>query len=819
MLLIQLQSFGQIVKAEYFFNTDPGPGNATPLVISSPGDNVAFTTSIPTTGLPKGFHFLAIRVFQSGGIWGQFEARGFYISTATIDSPIITSAEYFFDSDPGTGSGIPIPVTPGATTNFTIGIPATALSPGFHFLAIRTKGADNHWGIFESRGFYITTSTADVAIINRAEYFFDTDPGPGNGLPISVPSGATSNFTVGLPASGLSTGFHFLAVRTRDANGKWGLFESRGFYVSSSSLNSADIVAAEYFVDTDPGNGNGLALTVNPSGPSINQIFPITLTGVPSGAHTLGIRVKDSKGIWSQPQVENFSVLACTPPPAPTASSESRCDNGTLTLTANGAGTGQAYRWYGNATTSTVLFTGASFTTPVLTTSTSYFVSVYDPATLCESSRVTVAANIGPVIKPVLNATGTITLCDGVNFTLAAPSGFASYLWSNGLTTQQIPVTTNGVYSVIVGNGTCVSPSSDATTFVFTAKPTKPIVQTSGSTTLCDAGTVSLLAPAGFTYQWSNGATTQQITVNSSGSYSVITTNGTGCRSDESTPILVSAFTRPIKPVVTVLGNNVLCGSNTAGLLAPSGFLVYQWSTGQTSQGISTATAGTFQVSVGNASTCMSPSSDQIVILSTNQPCDGGIPNPNNKAPVIAPAEISTVIKGTVTLPLADLLSDPDNNLDISSLRIVKALPSGANAFINSQHELVIDYSAVSFSGIEALTLQVCDLNVACTQQQILVEVNGSINAYNAVSPNGDGKNDYLMLEYIDVIPTTISNKVTIYNRWGDEVFSVNDYNNSTRVFAGLAKDGGLLPTGTYFYKIALSDGSKTLTGFIDLKY
>jgi gliding motility-associated-like protein len=60
---------------------------------------------------------------------------------------------------------------------------------------------------------------------------------------------------------------------------------------------------------------------------------------------------------------------------------------------------------------------------------------------------------------------------------------------------------------------------------------------------------------------------------------------------------------------------------------------------------------------------------------------------------------------------------------------------------------------------------------------------------------------------------------VSIFNRWGDEVFSISDYDNKTRVFAGLGTSGSKLPSGTYFYKITLIDTSKTLTGFFSLKY
>src|SRR5688500_6134601 len=90
---------------------------------------------------------------------------------------------------------------------------------------------------------------------NKAEYFFDTDPGAGLGTSITTPVGTndTINFTSTIPTTSLAAGFHFLGLRVKHNDGRWGLFEKRGFYISNSTANSADINAAEYFFDNDPG--------------------------------------------------------------------------------------------------------------------------------------------------------------------------------------------------------------------------------------------------------------------------------------------------------------------------------------------------------------------------------------------------------------------------------------------------------------------------------------------------------------------------------------------------------------------------------------
>ena len=175
----------QITKAEYFIDADPGVGNGTPVTISTPADSINFIANIPVTGLPVGFHLLAIRVRDGNGRWSNFTNRAFYISSTTVSTGDINAAEYFLDTDPGPGNGIPLSIgSPGATISFPAIIPIN-LAPGFHWLGIRTRNADGIWGFFDRRNFYINKAPSDMTEITAAEYFYDQDPGPGNGTPIA----------------------------------------------------------------------------------------------------------------------------------------------------------------------------------------------------------------------------------------------------------------------------------------------------------------------------------------------------------------------------------------------------------------------------------------------------------------------------------------------------------------------------------------------------------------------------------------------------------------------------------------------------------
>ncbi len=220
----------------------------------------------------------------------------------------------------------------------------------------------------------------------------------------------------------------------------------------------------------------------------------------------------------------------------------------------------------------------------------------------------------------------------------------------------------------------------------------------------------------------------------------------------------------------------------------------------------------TYYVSVISAASC---ESSRTAVVATF----GGAGCPTNSPPVIATTTESTYIGGAVSIDLTTLLSDPDGNLDLSTLTIVQQPSSGAVATIDASYRLSVNYQGVTFSGIDRLTIGVCDVKAACTQEEIEIQVSGSVVVYNAVSPNGDGKNDGFILEFIDAIPTTAQNTVTIYNRWGHEVFAVSDYNNTTRVFNGTSSDGKQLPSGTYFYKITFPSGSRTMSGYLELKW
>lgn len=426
-------------------------------------------------------------------------------------------------------------------------------------------------------------------------------------------------------------------------------------------------------------------------------------------------------------------------PAAPTTTGAFSCSSGTLTLTASGAVNGQ-YRWYTLATGGTAI-TGevnSTYVTPILTATTTYFVAINNGT--CESAtRTSVDATINT--PPTAPTTSGAANCSAASLTLTASGGInGQYRWYTAATggtalvgevndTYTTPVlTTTTTYHVAIDDGTCESVRTPVTASINTVA--KPILVTSN----CTATGALLAGPTGFTsYAWSSGETTQQITVTTAGSYTLVVTASTGC---------------------------------------------------------------------------VSPASDPTVFTPTF--C--------NQAPTIAPTSVTTTVEGTVTIDVTTLTNDLDNNIDLSTLQVLVAPASGANAFFNSNAELIVDYSGIAFAGTDQLTIQVCDVAGACGQEIITIEVAGEITVYNALSPNGDGKNDALFIQYIDALPDTKSNKLTIFNRWGSVVFEATDYDNTNNVFKGIGNGGNELPTGTYYYTLEFTSGLPKRTGFISLR-
>ena len=367
------------------------------------------------------------------------------------------------------------------------------------------------------------------------------------------------------------------------------------------------------------------------------------LTFAPSQSGFVYLKVTDSAAAC---ETNSNAILVTVEPPLDAAitAPASVCASGGGTASVADAGPNAIYQW--SITNGTIQPSGrTAWFAPSGTDAMTISVTVSNPG--C-SATSTANIAVTPLPTAAISASGPMTFCEDGSVTLSAPAGY-SYVWNTGATTQSIVVTTSGSYGVTVTDGAGCSATSAPANVNVNALPAVPAVTPSGATTFCEGGSVTLSAPNGYTYQWSNGATTQSINVTTSGNYSVTITNANGC-STTSTATTVTVNALPAVPAISANGPTALCPGSTVRLSAPAGYVSYLWSNGSTAAfiDVTNASAGTFTVTVTNAAGCSRTSAPVSV---TNHAATAITAQPQNVTmPRNTTRTLSVGASGTATL-------------------------------------------------------------------------------------------------------------------------------------------------------------------------
>jgi len=230
-----------------------------------------------------------------------------------------------------------------------------------------------------------------------------------------------------------------------------------------------------------------------------------TLTAMASG--TYGVTVTDINGCTGTADITVTELTALAPV---ISGSLSFCQGSSTTLDAGPGYIG--YAWS----------TGASTQSISLNTGGVVSVTVTDAQGCTGTAVATVQAN--PL--PTVTITGSTTYCIGGFTVLNAGAGYATYLWSNDSTTQQLMVSSAGLYTVqVVDLNGC---TGTASVMVDESTSLSPVI--TGSPAFCSGGSTTLDAGAGFaTYAWSNGSSGQSINIDIAAAYTVTVSDGQGC--------------------------------------------------------------------------------------------------------------------------------------------------------------------------------------------------------------------------------------------------------------------------------------------------
>ena len=318
------------------------------------------------------------------------------------------------------------------------------------------------------------------------------------------------------------------------------------------------------------------------------------LTGVPAGTYTLTIT--DANGCTG--------TAAATVPAAVTlVATATRTDvgcggqaTGSIALAVSGGAAPYAYRWSNGATTQNLSGLAAG----------TYTVAVTD-ANGCTS---TAGATILEPAALRLSVTSPRPSCSGgstgnVGAAVSGGSAPYAYLWSNGATTQNLSGVAAGTYSVTVTDARGCTATGAAT---VTESTQLTALASKTDATCYDAhnGTVTLATSGGtapFTYLWSNGATTQNLTGLAPGTYTVTVTDANGCTASGGATV-----GRPTRVLASAVPTGARCagGTGSVALTASGGTapLAYLWSNGATTQNLSGVSAGTYSVTVTDANGC-----------------------------------------------------------------------------------------------------------------------------------------------------------------------------------------------------------------------
>ncbi len=533
-------------------------------------------------------------------------------STIVYDTTIIgisgLSAAYCVSNPTVTVTGIPSGGTfigPGMSgTTFD---PAGA-GPGTHTVAYLYTNNNGCTSRYEQQ--VIVNDNPTVTIVDlEANYCINSGPQPFTGNPSPGSCGGTGVSGCTFYPSIAGLGSHQVTYTYTDPNGCTGTaFQS----VTVTTDPTVDFTGLSTQLCINSGNDT---LIPSPSGgtwsgPGLTgNVFDPSAAG--TGLHTITYTFDDGNCAGSASHTVN--VYAAPQPSITAGGPTTFCLGDSVNLS---TGTYNSYMWSNSGTTQGI---------SVLQSGT-YTVTVTD-ANGCQGVSNDTMVTVNPLPVVTITPDGPTSFCDGDSVILTA-SGGVSYIWSNGPTDQSITIDqTSSLYVTATDTNGCSATS--ATTNV-TVTSGAPVITTNSALEFCRGDSVILTASAGNSYQWSNGETTQSVTVYLSDTLTVTVFGTNGC----------DGTSQPVEVIVNDLPNPTVA-INVDSVVTGQGYSTYQWYVnGNSIAGannyfhIYTPTgSGDYQVSVTDTNGCSAISDSlEVIVTGTTEQGEFTIsihPNPN----------------------------------------------------------------------------------------------------------------------------------------------------------------------------------------------
>ena len=176
--------------------------------------------------------------------------------------------------------------------------------------------------------------------------------------------------------------------------------------------------------------------------------------------------------------------------------------------------------------------------------------------------------------------------------------------------------------------------------------------------------------------------------------------------------------------------------------------------------------------------------------------------------PIAEPDSVTTPMNTPISIAVLD------NDTPYTAFLKIIVFPMNGDAFVKEDNTILYR-PRTRFIGTDYFVYALCTpSSQSCTTATVTVKVTHRVVPDNAMSANGDDKNDYFHIVGIENYP---DNQVTIYNRKGEKVFTISHYDNRQRVFKGIGEgevslsNTAYLPQDTYFYLIEYYDENHQL--------
>ena len=468
--------------------------------------------------------------------------------------------------------------------------------------------------------------------------------------------------------------------------------------------------------------------------------------------------------------VTDVTVFAL--PPVDAGLDQEACDGDNVTLNGSGATT---YSWDNS------VLEGIAFTPSVGTVT--YTVTGTDANGCVNTDQVDVTVHALPVVDAGLDQ----EVCDGDDVTLNG-AGAVTYVWDNAVTDGVAFIPSVGTLTYTVtgtdDNGCINTDDIDVTVHAL------PPVTAGPDQSVCDGESVTLSGSGATSYTWDNAISDGVAFTPAVGTltYTVTGTDDNGCINTDIAVVTVYAL-----PNVEAGLDQTVCEGD-AVILSGTGAEFYSWDNGVMNDTAFVPSVGTTMYTVTGADTNGCINIDSLFITV-------------NVAPI---ADEDMIFAGCYQDGPIDLLD---------SLAFTTYPTHFADPYSNGEL-FASEVNTVGLGAGEFTYAYVFEAPEACPNDTSFITLNledcSIISIPQLFTPNGDGTNDFFVIEGVDY---NDGNHLTIFNRWGNVVFESTNYKNdwNGESYNVTTVGDGPLPIGTYYYVLDLNNGTDPYKGFIYL--